>query len=59
VSLKLIPKGLSATCVVFRHAGDIANFAIAYEMQERNSPGSVRGELLVFIEVVAAGNVES
>jgi hypothetical protein len=42
-----------------RHAGDIANFAIAYEMQERNSPGSVRGELLVFIEVVAAGNVES
>jgi len=47
------------SCVVYRHAGDIANFAIAYEMQERNSPGSVRGELLVFIEVVAAGNVES
>ncbi|HEX6386549.1 MAG TPA: PIN domain-containing protein [Anaerolineae bacterium] len=36
--------------VRFRRADDISNFAVAYEIQEKNSPGSVRGRLLVFVE---------
>jgi hypothetical protein len=31
----------------FRRTDDISNFAISYEIQEKNSSGSVKGRLLV------------
>ena len=42
---------LGSPYVRFRRAEDIANFTIAYEIQERYNPGSVREKLLVFVEV--------
>jgi len=36
--------------VRFRHADDISDFAIAWEIQDKNSADSVNGQLLLFVE---------
>jgi hypothetical protein len=38
--------------VRFRHAHDISNFAIAWEIQEKNGSGSASGQLLVSIDAM-------
>jgi hypothetical protein len=46
--------------VRFGRSDDISNFAIDWEIQEKNSPASVRGRLLVLVAtMMAAGEVES
>jgi hypothetical protein len=45
--------------VRFRRASDIANFAIAWEIREKDNPAAVRGRLQVLVEtMMSAGDAE-
>jgi hypothetical protein len=53
-------RSLEPLYVSFGRSGDNSSFAIGWEIQEKNSPASVRGRLLVLVAtMMAAGEVKS